>query len=119
MSLNKLCDIIEKNEDNNVPSPNLPVMGTHYINVGIRGKNCPVTVNGSVDYANANISFHRANFISNFDKGAVPEKSELLSTIRRVDNKELKDSQLEPKKGAYWSVQFEISSGRLNTIDNF
>merc|ERR1712110_389530 len=95
-----------------------PTAGTHFVNVGLRGKTLPdMAIAGSVDYSDANICFHRATFCSKFDEGCVPEKAEQLSTIRRVDNKELKASQQEPKKGAYWSVQFEIATGVLNSID--
>lgn len=129
MAINKLLDITsvteeEPEEGAEVPAQQIkptvvaPTAGTAYVNLGIRGKLPEFAIAGSTDVADSNICFHQMNFASKFDNSSAPEKSELLSTIRRVDNKELKESQMEPKKGPYWSVQFEISSGVLNPLEN-
>ena len=118
MAICNFLDILEVGEEAEKPIVPAPTSGSVYVNIGVRGKLPEFAIAGSTDVSDSNISFHRMNFCSKFDKTSCPPKSELLSTIRRVDNKELKESQMEPKKGPYWSVQFEISSGVLNPVDN-
>ena len=111
-----VLEVVEVPKIEKPARPHAPTTGTHFVNIGLRGKVLPeMAISGSVDFSDPSVSFHRANFCSKFDAGSVPEKSELLSTIRRVDNKELKDSQQEPKKGPFWSVQLEVSNGLLNS----